>query len=172
MRRFHFIFLVLSFFIFCKGAPIAAQTQQEKPTITATAFPKQIGFVNDFENIFTEEQKTQLTKLLTYYYENSSREITVVTLNAIPNTTEFGNYAIALSDHWNRSKNNNENALTIVMSKSLREIRISTTDKTRLSLTDDFCKTVIYEFMIPEFKKDNYFDGLLFGYNELIVKWR
>lgn len=172
MRRFHFIFLVLLFFISCKGVSIVAQTQQEKPIITTTAFPKQIGFVNDFENLFTEEQKTQLTKLLTYYYENSSREITVVTLDAIPNNIEFGKYAIALSDHWNKSKNNNENALTIVISKSLKEIRISTTDKTRLSLTDDFCNKVISDYMIPEFKKDNYFDGLLFGYNELIVKWR
>lgn len=172
MRRFHFIFLVLSFFISCKGVSIVAQTQQEKPMITATAFPKQIGFVNDFEKIFSDEQKTQLTKLLTYYYENSSREITVVTLDAIPNTTEFRNYAIALSDHWNKSKNNNENALTIVMSKSMREIRISTTDKTRLSLTDDFCNKVISDYMIPEFKKDNYYDGLLYGLNEVIVKWR
>ena len=135
-------------------------------------FPKQIGFVNDFENIFTEEQKTQLTKFLTYYQENSNREIAVITIDSIPKNIEFDQYSIKMSDNWKVGKDNDGNGLTIVLSKSLRKIRISTTDRTQYYyLSDEFCQKVIDEFMIPEFKKGEYYDGILLGLNELIKKW-
>ena len=158
-------------FYSCKTANVETQTEKPKSEISASEFPKQTGFVNDFENIFTKEQKVQLTKFLTYYEETSFREIAVITLDSIPENVEFEQYAIRMSDNWNVGKNNDGNGLSVVLSKSLRKIRISTTEKTRYYLTDEFCKKVIDENMIPEFKNGNYYDGLLLGLNELIRKW-
>ena len=76
-----------------------------------------------------------------------------------------------MSDNWNVGKNNDGNGLTIMLSKKLRKVRISTTEKTRYYLTDEFCQKVIDENIIPEFKKGNYNDGILLGINELIRKW-
>ncbi|MFD2696974.1 TPM domain-containing protein [Mesonia sediminis] len=146
--------------------------EHPKTEIITSEFPKQIGFVNDFENIFTEEQKTQLTKFLTYYQNTSYREIAVITLDSVPKNMEFDQYAIRLSDNWKVGKNNDGNGLTVVLSKTLKAVRISTTDKTKeLYLSDEFCKNVIDQNMIPEFKKGNYYDGVLLGLNELIKKW-
>ncbi|MDO6852608.1 TPM domain-containing protein [Cellulophaga lytica] len=150
------------------------ETQSEKPNseIVVSEFPKQIGFVNDFENIFTDEEIKFLDNLLVYYEKNVNREIAVITIDSIPKNTEFDQYAIRISDNWNIGKNNDWNGLTVVLSKKLRKVRISTTDKTRdLYLSDEFCKKVIEETMIPEFKKENYNDGILLGLNELIRKW-
>ncbi|MBD3892225.1 TPM domain-containing protein [Olleya marilimosa] len=150
------------------------ETQPEKPKseIIVSEFPKQIGFVNDFEKIFTEEEIRFLENLLVYYEKNVNREIAVITIDSIPKNTEFEQYAIRISDDWNVGKNNDWNGLTVVLSKKLRKVRISTTDKTRdLYLPDEFCKKVIDETMIPEFKKGNYNDGILLGLNELIRKW-
>ncbi|MET2985945.1 TPM domain-containing protein [Aureibaculum conchae] len=147
------------------------QTEKPKSEIIESEFPKQIGFVNDFENIFTEEETKFLENLLIYYKENSNRQVAVITLDSIPKNTEFEQYAIRMSDNWNIGKNNDGNGLTVVLSKSLRKIRISTTEKTRYYLTDEFCKKVIDENMIPEFKNGKYYDGLLLGLNELLRKW-
>lgn len=165
------LILILTFFS-CKIANVEAQIKEQKSEITVSEFPKQIGFVSDFEKIFTEEQKVQLTKFLTYYKETSFREIAVITIDSIPENIEFDQYAIKLSDNWNIGKNNDGNGLTVVMSKSLRKIRISTTEKTRYYLTDEFCQKVIDENMIPEFKNGNDYDGILLGLNELIKKWK
>ena len=163
---------MLLIFISCKSSKEESKIEPQKAEITASEFPQQIGFVNDFENIFTEEQKIQLTKFLKYYKETSFREIAVITIDSIPKNTEFDQYAIEISDNWNVGKDYNGNGLTVVLSKKLRKVRISTTDKTRnLYLSDEICQKVIDENMIPEFKKDNYYDGILLGLNELIIKW-
>src|SRR5690606_24519188 len=108
---------------------------------------------------------------LSYYKENSNREIAIITIESIPKNTEFDQYAIRISDNCNVGKNNDGNGLTIVLSKTLRKVRISTTEKTRNYLPDELCQKVIDENMIPEFEKGNYNDGILLGINELIRKW-
>ena len=159
-------------FVSCKSAKVETQTEKQKSEISVSKFPTQNGFVNDFENVLTKEEVKFLENLLVYYEKNSNREIAVITINSIPESTEFEQYAIKMSDNWNVGKNNDGNGLTVVLSKSMCKVRISTTDKTRaLYLSDEFCKKVIDETMIPEFKKGNYNDGILLGLNELIRKW-
>ena len=165
-----FIILILTFFS-CKTAKVESKIEHPKTEIIASEFPQQIGFVNDFENIFTEEEIKFLEKLLIYYKDTSNRQVAVITIDSIPKNTEFEQYAIKMSDNWNVGKDNEGNGLTVVLSKSLRKVRISTTEKTRYYLTDEFCKKVIDENMIPEFKNGKYYDGLLLGLNELIRKW-
>jgi uncharacterized protein len=166
-----FLILILIFFS-CKTAQVETKIEQPKTELNASEFPKRIGFVNDFENIFTEEDIKFLENLLVNYQDNVNREITVITIDSIPENIEFEQYAIRMSDNWKVGKDNDGNGLSVVLSKSLRKIRISTTDKTRdLYLSDEFCLKVIEENMIPEFKNGNYYDGLLLGLNELIRKW-
>jgi|SRR5690554_3256433 len=165
------VILILTFFS-CKTAKVESEIKEPKSEITVSEFPKQIGLVNDFAKIFTEEQRAQLTKFLNYYKETSFREIAVITIDSIPENIEFEQYAIKLSDDWKVGKDYDGNGLTVVLSVKLKGLRISTTDKTRYYyLSDEFCKKVIDENMIPEFKKGNYYDGLLLGLNELIKKW-
>ncbi|WP_378187528.1 TPM domain-containing protein [Aquimarina sp. W85] len=164
------IILILTFFS-CKTAKVETKTEQPKTEINASEFPQQIGFINDFEKIFTEDDIKFLENALLYYKDNSNREIAIITIESVPENMEFDQYAIRMSGNWNVGKNNDGNGLTVVLSKKLRKVRISTTEKTRNYLTDEFCQKVIDENMIPEFKKGNYNDGILLGINELIRKW-
>lgn len=145
--------------------------EQPKTEKITSEFPQQIGFVNDFEKIFTEDDIKFLENALSHYKENSNREIAIITIESIPENKEFDQYAIRMSANWNVGKDNDGYGLTVVLSKTLRKVRISTTDKTRNYLTDEFCQKVIDQNMIPEFKKGNYYDGILLGINELIRKW-
>ena len=166
-----FIILILTFFS-CKTAKLETKTEQPKTEIITSEFPQKIGFVNDFENIFTEEEIKFLENILVKYENDVNREITVITIDSVPENMEFNSYAVKISDNWKVGINNNGNGLTVLLSKTLRKVRISTTDKTRdLYLSDKFCKKVIDQNMIPEFKKGKYYDGLLLGLNELIRKW-
>lgn len=166
------LFLTLNL-ISCKSTTVESQIKnQESSKINKLEFPNQLGFVNDFEDIFTKEQNAFLTNLLKYYQETSNREITIITIEFIPEKTDFMQYAIGLANNWKVGENNNGNGLTIVLSKTLRKIRISTTTKTQYYyLSDKLCQKVVDEIMIPEFKKEKYYDGLLLGLNELIKKW-
>lgn len=64
------------------------------------------------------------------------------------------------------------NGLTIVFSKNLREIWISTGMVIQKSLTNEICEEVINQFIIPEFKNGDYYNGIKIGLIELISKWK
>ena len=53
----------------------------------------------------------------------------------------------------------------------LREIRISTGLGTEKTLTDEICKKVIDSIIIPEFKNENYYEGVEKGIRSLIKQW-
>ena len=166
------IIILILILVSCKTANVETQTEKPKSELTTSEFPKQIGFVNDFAKIFTEEEIKLLENTLVYYKDKVNREIAVITIDAIPENMSFDEYAIKISDYWNVGNNNDGNGLTVVLSKSIRKVRISTTEKTKeLYLSDEFCQKVIDENMIPEFKTEKYYDGILLGLNELIRKW-
>ena len=153
-KLFIIVFLI---FISCKSAKVETDSVTQKSEQTESVFPKQIGFINDYGKIFTDEQTKFLEKLLDYYKRTSNKEIAVITINSVPKNMEFDQYAVKLSGNWKIGKDSDGNGLTVVFCKPLKAVRISTTDKTKLMyLSDEFCKKVIDENMIPEFKKGNY----------------
>ncbi|WP_224484671.1 TPM domain-containing protein [Robertkochia aurantiaca] len=166
------IIIVVLILVSCKSSNLETQIGLQELELSKGKFPKQIGYVNDFEEIFTKKEIQFLENLLEYYKTTMNHDIAVITIDSIPKDLEFNQFAIELSDNWKVGSNNNGNGLTVVLSKSLKRIRITTTDRTReLFLSDEFCKKVIDEYMIPEFKNQNYYDGVLLGLNELIKKW-
>ena len=164
------ILLTLNIFI-CQTIDVEAQTVQSKPDLIKKTLPERIGFVNDFENLLAEEEVNFLENLLDYYKKTSNREIVVITIDSIPSNSNFEQYALQTSINWKVGESTDRNGLTVLLSKKLKKIRISTNDKTRYYLPDEFVKKVIDEIMIPEFKNDQYNDGILLGLNELIRKW-
>jgi uncharacterized protein len=62
--------------------------------------------------------------------------------------------------------------LTIVLCKPCGEIAIATGTGTELILTDEVCKKVIDEKIIPEFKNGEFYSGIKKGVIELIDKWK
>ena len=150
---------------------VAIKSFAQETEIDKNLFPEPIGYVNDFENILTDEQEAELTKFLTVYEQNTSNEVAVVTLSSIKDYTNFDQYAIDLSNLWKIGKKDKNNGLTIVFSKSLRKIRIVTGFGTKKKLTNEICKQVIDKIIIPEFKKGEFYDGILLGLAELMKKW-
>ncbi|MDX1604285.1 MAG: TPM domain-containing protein, partial [Salinimicrobium sediminis] len=96
------IIILLILIIFsCQNLRIEAQTVEPKSDVTQAVFPEKIGFVNDFENLFTEEEVTFLENALDYYKRNSNREIVVITIDTLPNHYQFDHYALLISKNWN-----------------------------------------------------------------------
>ena len=62
--------------------------------------------------------------------------------------------------------------MTIVVCNPCKQIGIATGLGTELILTDEICKNVIDQTIIPEFKDGNFYDGIKNGVVELIEKWK
>lgn len=143
-RIFCLLFIFYSTFTFCQK----------------NSLPEPYGLINDFENIFSEEESLELNKIIIDFENKTSNEIAIASLNDIQDYTDFDSYTLDLSNFWGVGKKYLDNGLTIFFSTSLRKIRINTGKQTQLILTDEKCQKVLDEIILPEFKKNNYFIGI------------
>lgn len=156
----------------------AQETETKKPIpefdfseLKNSKFPKPIGYVNDFEEIFTVEQKNKLERKLSDYEEQTTNEIAIITINSIEPYDNFSDYATNLSNDWGVGKVDKDNGLTIVISTNLKQIRISTGNGTEKTVTDEIRQNIIEQIIIPDFKNGNYYDGIVKGLAKLIAEW-
>ncbi|SDY11031.1 uncharacterized protein SAMN05444411_1272 [Lutibacter oricola] len=135
-------------------------------------FPEPKGFINDYELIFTPEEQVKLTNIIKEFEKKTSNQIAVVTIKSIGKYTDFDKYAVDLSDYWKIGQYNKDNGLTIILSKTLKKIRISTGNQTEHILTDEICMKILSDKIIPELKKGEYYNGIEIGLTELIKNWK
>lgn len=128
--------------------------------------------INDYDSIFSTFQREELSKILYEYDVNTTRQIVVVTIDSIHPYSDIQKMATDLGDYWGVGTAEKDNGLVILFCKPCRQIGIATGYGTELVLTDDICKEVIDKTMIPNFKKEAYYNGIKAGVTELITKWQ
>ncbi|WP_452219398.1 TPM domain-containing protein [Lacinutrix undariae] len=170
------LFLTLSFLSF-RG--IAQETKTKKSTteinyseMRKSSIPKPIGIINDYGQVFTEIQRTELSKILYDYDIETTRQIVVVTIDSIKPYNNIQKYATDLGQTWGVGAAKKNNGLTIVICNPCKQIGIATGTGTALVLTDEICKKVMKETIIPEFKNGEFYSGIKKAVIELIEMWK
>lgn len=135
-------------------------------------FLKQKCEVNDFEFVFSVEELEKLTRIIREFEEKTTNHIAIVSIKSIKSYDDFDKYALDLSNNWGVGQKGKDNGLTIVFSKNLGKIRISTGAGTENFVSDKECKIILDETIIPEFKNGNFYDGIEKGLYQLIEKWQ
>ena len=131
--------------------------------------PKNKGWVNDFENIFSTGQENSLDIILSAFEKKTTIEIAIITIPEIMTTAEnFDNLVVQISNYWGLGKKDKNNGILIGVSKGLRSIRISNGLGIESILTDEQTKKIIENTIIPNFKVENYYQGTLKGIEEII----
>lgn len=129
--------------------------------------PEPIGFVNDFENILSQEEEKELNKLIAEYEKKTTVEITIVTIPTSATSEEkFNDLSLYIAKSWGVGKKAKNNGILIAISKGYSRIRIQNGLGIEQIITDEETKKLIDEKMIPHFKKSNYNTGLKNGVKE------
>ena len=126
-------------------------------------FPNQIGYVNDFEHVFSQQQVKELINLLIKHEKTTSNEIAVVTILTYKPYTTLFDYSLTLANMWGVGKKNKNNGVVLVFGKKIREIRIQVSDGLIKKLTNDEAKKIVNETIIPNFKKGDFFNATKLG---------
>ncbi|HIP36838.1 MAG TPA: TPM domain-containing protein [Crocinitomix sp.] len=135
------------------------------------SLPKPIGFVNDFENIFTDKQEHILDSLVKNFEKQTTIQIAIVTLDSsYTNKSEFDNYTFKLANNWGVGQKDKNNGVLIGISSSLRKMRIQNGYGIEIILTDEESKEIIDNQFIPYFKENEYFKGTKVGLLKLFEK--
>lgn len=156
--------LFLAIFLFLSHN-LSAQTKIESQNI----FAKSYDYVNDFEKILTPNQIKTLSDFLKSSEIKTKNKIVIVTTSSISPYTDLTDYSLDL-DKYLISKLNVDTSILIVISKHLRQIQVQGINKIRSKMSDQEMKDIVSTYVIPELKKDDYYQALLEGTRQLIKK--
>ncbi|MFY7900406.1 MAG: TPM domain-containing protein [Chitinophagaceae bacterium] len=136
----------------------------------SSVFPAPKGFVSDYEQIFSQKFIQDNEQKLQQLQQKTAIEFALITVKEIKGYTHFVSYAIDLFNQWGIGKPDLKNGLAIIMSTQLGKIRITVGAGLLGKISDEFCKDVIENMMMPLFKQEAYEHGLQNGLNALLKK--
>ena len=115
--------------------------------------------IADVEKIFNYEQTKKLEKYLKeIQYKNRLQILVVSTDDYFPNQN-IDNYSFSILNA-NYSTLFENGGIIFILNPKDRNIRISTNQIAKQSLSDEFCQNLIDEILVPNFKNEKYFEGI------------
>ncbi len=156
MQKLLFIFSLL-----LVGSLAFAQPFPEKPN------PPRL--VNDFGNILSDKEEAYLEQKLLRYSDTTSTQITIVTL-AEELQDDPNLYAAELGEKWGVGKEGVDNGLVFMIAAKGKNRHVAIQNGYGLEpvLTDALTRRIIEEYILPEFKQNNYFKGIDDGTSQII----
>ncbi len=124
--------------------------------------------VNDFEDVLTDTQEQYLIDELFDYESKSTNEIVIVTVADFKPYDDIFQFSLDLANRTGVGKVDKNNGILIVLSKDKRQIQIQNGDGIVSLFSNEQTKYIIQEIMIPEFRKDDYFEGLKKGLSAIM----
>lgn len=117
------------------------------------------GFVNDYTNTLSAEQKQALENKLSQFEKESSNEISIVIIPSLKGDT-IENFAVKLFEDWKIGKKGKDNGVLVLVAKEDREMKIEVGYGLEGALTDAQSYWIINEIMKPAFRNNDFFGGL------------
>lgn len=155
--------LLLSIIIFVTGISCSQTNTKE-----GFQFPKPVGYVNDYESVFSQEERDSLTAIIKKHEDETTNQIAIVTIETYSPFKTLFDYTHDLFNTWGIGTKEKNNGVAIVFGKNLKEIRIMVGYGLEKSLTNEEAKIIIDNTIIPEFLKENYYTGIQKGLEEII----
>lgn len=134
-------------------------------------FPKPIGYVNDFEKVFSANEVKFLDSIISDFDHRTTNQLSVITIDtSMVRVIDFDNYILKIHNAWGVGQKGKNNGIVIGLSKGYRHMRISNGYGIEKIISDAETKTIIDSVFIPFFKKGLYFEGTLQGLKTIMAR--
>jgi uncharacterized protein len=137
-----------------------ASCTSEIPKKEKKQFPEPSGVVNDYSDIFKEEEEKILTEIIDQYKAKTSNETAVVSIDNYEPYTNLVEYNKDLFNEWGIGQKEKNNGLLITIVPTSKQIRITTGTGTGKFLTDSICKIILDSVFVKSMNEDKgYFNS-------------
>lgn len=123
--------------------------------------------VNDFTNTLTQFQVDALESKLVAYDDRTSNQIAVVLLSTTGDYT-IDEVALEIGRRWEVGNENINNGIVLLVAKDDRKVRIEVGYGLEGAIPDITAKNIIDNYIVPNFKNDNYYRGVDEGVDAII----
>ncbi len=164
-KRHTLFFLFLNSFILLLLISFFAQSQS---TLESVPNQKLINnsYVSNPDNILDQSTVAQIDTLLASLESKTTVQVAVVVVNSIGDADVF-DFAQQLFEKWGIGSKGNDNGLLLLLVKDVHTVRFHTGYGLEGVLPDITCKRIQREYMVPEFRNDNYNAGILAGLQQV-----
>ena len=118
------------------------------------------SWVNDDVGVLSNSEKNVLIEMLNGLEQRSSNQIFIAIFNKLPENYYLEDYAVKLFEKWRPGLEKQDNGILILIFVQDRKIRIEVGYGLEDVVTDAQSGVLIREYLTPEFRKGNYFEGL------------
>ncbi len=132
------------------------------PAFAMFKIPKPVGYVNDFANVISADQKAQLNSIILELKQKTQAEIVVVTLNSLDGYP-IEDVSLEIGRQWKVGQKGKDNGVIILVAPNDKKMRIETGYGTEGVIPDSKAGRIRDTYMIPYFKTGNYGKGILLG---------
>lgn len=131
--------------------------------------PEPGGFINDYENLYTDREEAILDSLIKDFEKRTTIQIAVFTIDTtLTSSDSLDALTLRLARHWGVGLKDKNNGVLIGISKGYRKMRIQNGYGIEKVLTDDETKQIINTAFTPSFRDAKYFEGTFHGLFELM----
>jgi len=127
--------------------------------VLAADFPTQVGYVTDFAGMFSAGFRESLEEELSHFEKETTVEIAVATIESLGDYS-IEEYAVRLFEDWKIGKKEKDNGILLLVAKKERKVRIEVGYGLEAIITDGRSGRIIREKIRPNFKKENYEEGV------------
>lgn len=125
----------------------------------ATEYPRSKGPVSDYAGKLSQAQVTELTSLIQAYERQTSIEIAVVVVDSLQDQTAR-EYAIGIGNSWGVGKTDRNNGIVLLWAPNERAYSLRVADGLSEDLSDADATDITRSYLIPNFRRENYYGGL------------
>lgn len=134
------------------------------------SLPEPVGYVNDYENLYTDSEEKTLDSLIAGFERKTTIQIALITFDTTMTTKDsLEALTLRIANVWGVGQKDKNNGVTIGICRGYRKMRIQNGDGIEKILTDRETKEIIDTAFIPSFKDGKYFEGTLIGVKTLIA---
>ena len=131
--------------------------------------PNAVGWINDFENIFSEKEEQFLDSLVAAYEVETSVEIYVITIPEFAtDRNRFYDLVSEIGKKWGVGKRELDNGILIAISKENRALNVNFGTGFTGHLTEAGVTEINRTILIPNFQNGDFFTGTLEGIQAII----
>ncbi|HHT37624.1 MAG TPA: TPM domain-containing protein [Firmicutes bacterium] len=127
--------------------------------VVAAAFPKPVGYVNDFAGILNSGSRAHITAIAESLAEEQGIELAVVTISDIGDEI-LENYAVDLFAEWGIGGPEDSGILILLVLES-RDLRVETGYGIETVLPAGKVGAILDQYVIPHLAKNDYNTGLV-----------
>ena len=132
------------------------------PSVCAAAFPKPVGFVNDYAKVMQPAAAQKLEGILRALEKKTGVEVAVVTVTSL-DELPIEDYAVDLYKKWGIGKKGVDEGVLILVAPNDKRVRIEVGYGLEGALNDAEAGRIIRGGMVPFFKKNDFTRGIVAG---------